>query len=518
LNGLLNGEPYYTDQSSIRFFISIADPTTSMDVDGSSGNTGAATIAGSATKGKGKNTSMSVATSKFQMDWKNEEQNEVYTIAYEFHRVAPQILTTIVGTIVHGLRSTANIQRYGVTQFFGQLFASSNGQYASDYSSCFRDWLHRKNDIVPSIRLCVVQHCMSILRVTTSSSSSAEIGEAILSPIKSVRSSNNPSDDGGNQLNRYYDVALAVTETLSSIISTDPSLDVRTEAIHLVCDYLYQRPKVRISQSSSNTITHSKLNGLLLQLLHAISTRISSKQKQERRDAITGLAHIYVQPNVQPVLLACSRVTDNEEADDIDEDVAISSIAALREMCGSMNGSGLTVHHRIRAGGRRRRSSIEEDDDEESESDRDADFTDSTSTSVSDLYRWIPGKVMQCICFTDSTDAEMRSRVVQIIDEFLLKVSNDKKEQNNKNNGIAIAQAIGWASLLDSLVADSNGDSNGTLDLLTSNNYHRFVSTEFKFLLQLLTQRATLQNTINRYIDARAQTRQHDIGKDPLCI
>jgi hypothetical protein len=495
LNGLLNGEPFYTDQSSIRCILAVN--TSEMEIDPPE----------SAKKSKsgGKtSTTTSAVTSKYQVDWKNDENNEVYTIAFEFHRVAPQVLATVVGTIVHGLRSTSTIQRYGVTQFFGQLFAVQGAKYASDYASCFRDWLNRRNDIVPSIRLCVVQHCMSILQTTTTSTTP-------------VQNEETPLVEVGDANQHRLDVAFSVTDALANLLSTDPSLDVRTEAIHLVCDWIYQRPKV-----AHTTTIQLKENGLLSLLLQAVASRVSSKQKQERRDAVTGLAHIYskhfVQPNLQHVISACIAAGKNLDDDDvIDEDIVAVSVRALHEMCENIDISASPHRSRNRNSTIGRRRSTADDD---STSDFESDYT---STNSIDMYRWIPSKVLECVCITDSTDAEMRSRVVQIMDEMLLKESSSTNKivkQNSKSPNFAIARAIGWTSLLDSLVTEPNGDPQSSIDLLqmTDKNYHRYTSTSFKFLQQLLTHRATLQSTASRYIDARAQIREYETGKSVTYI
>tara|TARA_B110000971_G_C19560821_1_gene298664 strand:+ start:186 stop:521 length:336 start_codon:yes stop_codon:yes gene_type:complete len=35
-------------------------------------------------------------------------------------------------------------------------------------------------------------------------------------------------------------------------------------------------------------------------------------------------------------------------------------------------------------------------------------------------YSWIPGKILEAFCYADNVDAEMRSRIVQIVDDVLL--------------------------------------------------------------------------------------------------
>lgn len=436
LNGLLNGEPHCTDQSSIRCILATDSTDESAAVKKTNSN----------------RTSMAAAAAATEMD---NNDNEVYNIVFELHRVAPQILTTVLGTVATGLRSVVTKQRYEVTLLLGRLFASNVG-LAQEYAVCFRDWLSRKRDVDPSIRVCMVKQCMAVLQAA------AVAAAATAAPNHTKRAT---TTSGGNSSGSASavdpEIAHATADMLKMLVTTDPSLDVRMEAIHLVCDWAYKAVVVvGVAGGPSPAVTAS--------LLQAVATRVSAKHKQERRDAVTGLAHVYFRQYLQPHLKA---VIDG--GDDCDLQVIVK---ALHETCHlelATSGSG-------KAANKRRHRNHDDDD-----------WLDVTE----EQYRWIPAKVLECVCFTDETDAEMRSRVVQIVDELLLGPSKKLTPT---------AQAIGLTSLLDSM---AEGGANSLL--LTSGNR----SNAFKFLQQLLGQRATLQKTVSRYIDARAEMRACEAGK-----
>jgi hypothetical protein len=392
LNGLLNGEAFYTDQSSLRGLAAAADeevPTPRKK-------------SGTPTKGSALN------------DPPAEE--EIYIIAYELHRVAPQILATVVGTLANGLRSASTPQRYAVTRFFGKLF--SVGNYAIEYAPCFRDWLQRQHDICPKIRRGLIDSALAIWNAAASSSD-----------------------------------ATAVTPALAQLTAADPSIEVRTAALHAVCDALYQMKPTKPKEQ-------------VLPLLQAVASRVSSKQKQERRDAVTGLAHIYcqqyLQPHIQPVVKAC--------LDDSDEDDVLS--AALHVLQEVSESAAHLESSPVKQRSRKSHSHDRADD-----------------ASPTEVYGWIPAKILECVCFTDAVDSEMRSRVISILDESLLSPSKASKDKKL----LVTARAVAWTLAFSSVDPSSNA---------------------YKFLQQLLTQRATLQAVASRYIDARAQLRACPAGTE----
>lgn len=396
LNGLLHREPYVVDQSSIRCLTVATDDN---EVENQKNN--------------GSNKTAAVES--------DSNDNEIYNIIFELHRVAPQILATVLGTVANGLRSALTTQRYQVTLLLGRLFAVSD--MAEEYAACFREWLGRKLDVDPNIRLCVMKQCMAILVAV---STKRAPGAPVVDP----------------------EIALVTAEALTLLVTSDPSLDVRMEAIHLICDWAYKA-------AAGSPVTAS--------LLQAVGSRVSAKHKQERRDAVTGLAHVYFRQYLQPHLKAVI-----EGGDDCDIEIIFK---ALHGTC------HLEPAEKSHKRGSRRQ--------------HDEDWTN----VLDEQYRWIPARVLECVYFTDQTDTEMRSRVVQIVDELLL--GSGKKMTPT-------AQAIGWTAMLDSVVEGGAGS------LLLNTGGH---SNAFKFLQQMLGQRAALQKTVSRYIDARTEIREYEAGE-----
>lgn len=67
----------------------------------------------------------------------------VYAVAYELHRIAPQILTTVIGTVSHELRNEDVAKRWQATRLLGRLFGARSSDIAARFGPCFREWLKR---------------------------------------------------------------------------------------------------------------------------------------------------------------------------------------------------------------------------------------------------------------------------------------------------------------------------------------------------------------------------------------
>ena len=353
--------------------------------------------------------------------------NEVYNIIFELHRVAPAALTTVIGNVSSRLTSGVKKERYQVVQLLGRLFASagSSTNLADQYGAVFRQWLGRHIDIDVEIRISMVKHCMEVLKTVTK------------------------NGDGMDS-----DHVLGIAEALQQLVTSDQSYEVRSEAVRRICDWAYQ--------SGGTAVT-----ALLLQ---AVGTRVSSKNKQERKDAVTGLAHIYCRQWVEPQLTAVLNGGDDCEIEVI--------VKALHEMCNLELAASSKRH--------RKRSRLLHHEHEQAWKD-----------VSEEQYGWIPSTVLDCAYFTDQVDPEMRTRVFYILDESLL----GKKLTST-------AQAIALTAMMDSLVHDDGGHS-----LLATAAGGCSPSRAFKFLQQLLTQRASLQREVSRYIDARAEMKNYEAGK-----
>jgi hypothetical protein len=289
LNGLLQREPYYVEKSTIQCIVENGDSV-----------------------------------------------NEVHQIIYHLHRVAPQVLTTVMGTISNDLTSVDGDQRLMVVNLLGRLFAVD--KTATLYAACFREWLRRSVDVEVPVRMAMVDHCMVIIKSST--------GEPV-------------------QL---------AAETLRNLVRDPSSVEVRSTAVRVITENVFQ---------SKEELP------FLRDLLQVVGDRVSSKQKSERQDAITGLAHVYNKRFLVPKLQA---IVDKGEDCDLE-----LILATLRSHRSSRHGDDQGV------------------------------------------YEWIPSKVFKCLHFTDEMDSEMRSKVVHLIDSVLLK-------------GLTpTAAAVAWAIIFDSL-------------------------------------------------------------------
>jgi hypothetical protein len=190
----------------------------------------------------------------------------VWTIIYELHKIAPQILTTVIGTVTCSLKSEHAERRLRVTKLLGRLFYAPTSNIALEFSPCFREWLGRINDASNQVRLAMVKYLVTILQ----------------------------------NKGREHAVAKEASSCLVKILEKDPILEVRLAAIHQVCDLAYREGE------KPNAAVPARL-------LQAVGNRVSAKNKTERRDALTGLAQIYYKYYVLEKLKQVERGGDDCE-------------------------------------------------------------------------------------------------------------------------------------------------------------------------------------------------------------
>eukprot|EP00934_Nitzschia_sp_Nitz4_P005774 Nitzschia sp. Nitz4//scaffold2_size372955//272889//282374//NITZ4_000454-RA/size372955-processed-gene-0.127-mRNA-1//-1//CDS//3329546871//5764//frame0 len=175
-------------------------------------------------------------------------QADIYNIIYELHRVAPSILTTIIGTLANDLAVSDTEQRGLVVHLLGKLFCKSPA-LATSFRPCFRQWLERAQDLHLPIRLQMVPKLLLLV----------------------------------HHEDHSMDVQAALQLTLQ-----DPVLEVRLATIHGLCDLVYRNPTV-----------------LALDIWMAVGSRITSKHPTERKDVLTGLAqtyfHHFIRPRLEPL-------------------------------------------------------------------------------------------------------------------------------------------------------------------------------------------------------------------------
>lgn len=273
-------------------------------------------------------------------------QADVYNIIYELHRVAPSVLTTVVGTLTNFLSVPEVDQRKLVIQLLGKLFVKATAKFANQFRLCFRQWLERAQDKDQSIRILMVHHLLLlILPVATNT-----VVE--------------------NELDQVSEEAQAMLR----LCLEDPASDVRLKTIHGICDVAYRHPEA-----------------VSLDTWLAVGVKVTSKQKQERKDALTGLVQTYFHHFI------AKRLKDVQTGGD---NVALEVVRETMEA-----GSD---HDKAR-------------------------------------FEWIPSRVFECASLKD--DADLHSRVWQAMDDMLLgsELASSSKRLSST------ARAVGLALVVENL-------------------------------------------------------------------
>lgn len=238
-----------------------------------------------------------------------------------------------------------------------------------------------------------------------------------------------------------------VNEGLAAIILRDPILEIRLLGIHQVCDLAHSA----VASSNGSTVSEvapppsSKrsppISIISPELLQAVGNRVSSKNKTEHKDAVTGLAQIYHKHYIRQKL---------QYVQEGGEDVSIDEI--------------LDVWKDLKAA---RGKNADQSEDEAK-------------------FAWIPQRVFECVSYPDSTDADMRSRIFQIVDDVLL--GTTKKEGSTLS---PTSRAVGLAIIVDSIKDKDNA---------------------YRWMCTLFTQRSNLQKALGVYLDARSKAKEFESG------
>jgi hypothetical protein len=374
----------------------------------------------------------------------SQQYADVWTIIYELHRISAPILTTVIGTVATLLQSSNSQIRLRVTKLLGRLFNSSSSNIAVQFHSCFREWVRLSTDTDQNIRSCIAKNLISILS----------------------------NKNGEKQLCKE------ATDTLVDMVMKDSCVDVRLLIVREVCDLVYRQKgsetlnndphhtqdshETRQLQSSSGT----SIALVSSRLLKAVGNRVSSKNKTERRDAVTGLAQIYFR---RYALEKLKKV--NSGGDDCDIETIIETVAdACKVKCD-----------------RDKRKVVHRTNDLSS----DREYFD-----LDEKYGFIPRLVFESACFTDSMDPEMRSRVIQIVDEMLLGPYPSEGETNSSSL-TATSRAIGLVMILHSFLSSEKIEVKSIEE-----------SNAYKWLCSLQIQRAKLQQAVCVYIETRSKARE----------
>lgn len=248
------------------------------------------------------------------------------------------------------------------------------------------------------------------------------------------------------------ELCVDVNEALANLIEKEPTVDIRLLCIHQICDLAHtaatssNAPVSEVAPDPS-TASSKRLHPISIispELLKAVGDRVASKNKTEHKDAMTGLAQIYHKHYIRQKLEYVQEGGDNVSIEEILE--VWKEIKAAKGKVGN------------------------------------SDFQ-----SDEEKFAWIPQRVFECVSYPDSTDAEMRNRIFQIVDDVLL--GTTKKESGSTLSPTSCA--VGLAIIVDSIKDKNNA---------------------YQWMLTLFTQRSCLQKALEAYLDARSKAKECDSG------
>ncbi|KAL3919926.1 MAG: hypothetical protein SGILL_003509 [Bacillariaceae sp.] len=381
--------------------------------------------------------------------------SHAWNIIYNLQVVEPSTLTTVIGNLASNFETTDFGQRVMVTQTLGKLFRghqrkdSSNLTMAVEYNPCFRQWLSRSADKRLEIRQLMLPHLIDLAKACPDPNAT------------------------GSKVELVREVHVALFERLSK----DPSSDFR---------------KTLIQQLSNVAYGHRRV--LPANLMREIGTRVMSKNKDERKDALTGLVQTYFKQFMKYHLGSVLEGGD---------DCPIEVVLNVLDKCCRSSPADAKDQIRLSLGkspkgkdnGRKRRISRRgkgDDDDDSDDDDFDMDEHERSRQDDFDYYQWIPSILFEAASFTDSIDAEMHSRVIMLVDELVL--GCELRGPEDRKHLTSTARAVGLAVVVDGVRNQSH--------------------LAWHWMGALLDERAKLQTTLKEYIDARADIRNHVTGSE----
>jgi hypothetical protein len=431
LNGLLNGDPRIMEESDL--LVHTEEPATNDPDKPDSDHTAASARS-------------SPHPIPLLLDTPQPQQQSptttVWTVILEFHKIAPSILTTIIGTVATQLTCPDESKRCLVVRLLGRLFVSKLSTMAVEYSRCLSEWMKRIHDISPKIRRTMVDYLLKLV-------------------VQAADRSQNQTHYHASDWKEIWERAQSV---LGGQLDVETDSSVRLHVLHQVCDTAYAHRQV-----------------ISAELLRRVAHRVTSKHKQERRDALTGLAQTYFKQYVSHQLRPVQ-----EGGDDVELSVILE---VLHRTC---------ARHAPSNQSSRKNSSVSATASEDQES--------------YDCYQWIPRTIMKCSCYKDSVDSEMHSRVVQVVDDLLLgsELSNSTKKLT------PTARAVGLAIVIDSLQQQSPSSHPAVAAIRSSTSRQAAsagVNDGLLWLCFLMAQRSKLQKALGHYLDARSQIKLHPRGR-----
>jgi len=411
--------------------------------------------------------------------------SNVYSVILELHRVAPAILTTVFGNLSSHVDTTDVAQRMLVVQTLGKLFAGNqskssagaNLQVAYQYNPCFRKWLQRSKDRLLEIRRIMLPHLLALIKAGSPFLAGGE-----------VRASSSQAE-----------LAKDVQEVLLQML-TDESSELRNEIIQELCSLSYQHRKI-----------------LSRRLMDHLGERVMAKDKTERKYALTGLVQLYFQQYIRHHLATVLEGGDDcpiesvlevlnkccKDQSSASRDIGLTSLIAARSKASSLSSAGgrnsprKSKKKRRNQRASRSRSGAVPDSDQSDHSDdeyarnQDLSFSNQDADDFS-YYQWIPCVLFESASYSDATDSDMHSRVVQLVDELLLGCSSPHPE--NRRQLTSTGRATGLAVVVDAVRNQSN--------------------VSWLWMRELQSTRAKLQKTLKNYLDARKEIRKFETGTE----
>ena len=252
------------------------------------------------------------------------------------------------------------------------------------------------------------------------------------------------------------------TKAVEALIVSDTTPAVRLQAIHTVCEAFYRPASLQWNPS------------ITARFLKAVGKRVSARSLNERQDALTGLVKLYEKNHLRGIL---QPVVEDESAEVVREVLHPHIPQKTRRRQASASSRNRSTSSSRSVSPLRRALWYGNEGGDEDDGDD------------ADPYGWIPRALFCAVSFTD-----MRHRVVQLVDEGILPKTT---------SGRPTARAVGLALVLDAVRDD---DENLLVDLTTQ------ASPAMRYLLQLMSTKASLQERLKAYLAKRQEWRSLERG------
>ncbi len=310
---------------------------------------------------------------------------DVWTIIFELHKVSPQILITVIGTVANSLTHHTEEKRIRVTNLLGSLFCSRETSIATDFHPCYRAWIKSSFDKSMNVRHDMVGYLIAILREKPT----------------------------------FINICEEATKALVSMTMTDTSYDIRSLCINQICDVVYRYGG---EDKRGSTMKYSA-PFIAPELIYAVGDRVKSKTKKERLEAITGLSKIYKKHYMWEKIESIQ-----QGGDDCGIDIIVD---AMRNNC-EFN---MYIDDTDEPKKRKRKQANA--------------GTNGLLNSVDERYKSIPKLVFECFSISDSIDPALRSRIMVIVDDVLLGDASASRRMTPTSRAVGLTMIVNYLQTLN---------------------------------------------------------------------